>query len=196
MLKLAPQGVFRTIQGEGLLMGLPMTFVRLAGCSVGCRQCDTNYREHEKKSVRQLAGEIVQAGPWGSWVWVTGGEPADQPVEELVEVLQRYGCRVAIATAGIRRLDVPADVFVSVSPHDLDRWVLRSGDQLNIVPGLHGFEPFACYAELMQAAKRFGQCYATPLYGDKESFTACRQLVEQSPGWKLGIQAHRVWGMP
>ena len=33
--------VFRSWQGEGLLLGRRMVFVRLAGCRVGCRYCDT-----------------------------------------------------------------------------------------------------------------------------------------------------------
>jgi organic radical activating enzyme len=35
VLPIAPNGIFRTIQGEGALMGVPMIFVRLAGCSIG-----------------------------------------------------------------------------------------------------------------------------------------------------------------
>lgn len=33
--------VFRSWQGEGLLLGRRMVFLRLAGCTVGCRYCDT-----------------------------------------------------------------------------------------------------------------------------------------------------------
>ncbi|MHC4846455.1 MAG: 7-carboxy-7-deazaguanine synthase QueE [Planctomycetota bacterium] len=33
--------VFRSWQGEGLLLGRRQVFVRLAGCTVGCRYCDT-----------------------------------------------------------------------------------------------------------------------------------------------------------
>jgi len=33
--------VFRSWQGEGLLLGRRQVFVRLAGCRVGCRYCDT-----------------------------------------------------------------------------------------------------------------------------------------------------------
>ncbi|HEV8642746.1 MAG TPA: 7-carboxy-7-deazaguanine synthase QueE, partial [Methylomirabilota bacterium] len=35
--------VFYSIQGEGATAGLPAVFVRLQGCSVGCRWCDTKY---------------------------------------------------------------------------------------------------------------------------------------------------------
>ena len=33
--------VFSSLQGEGIYTGLPMTFVRLGSCSMGCRYCDT-----------------------------------------------------------------------------------------------------------------------------------------------------------
>ena len=33
--------VFRSIQGEGLLLGKRQVFVRLAGCQIDCRYCDT-----------------------------------------------------------------------------------------------------------------------------------------------------------
>src|SRR5215510_9167134 len=35
--------VFHSSQGEGATAGLPAVFVRLQGCSVGCRWCDTKY---------------------------------------------------------------------------------------------------------------------------------------------------------
>jgi 7-carboxy-7-deazaguanine synthase len=35
--------IFHSIQGEGPTAGLPAVFVRLQGCSVGCRWCDTRY---------------------------------------------------------------------------------------------------------------------------------------------------------
>lgn len=37
--------IFWTIQGEAHLRGFQMCFVRLAGCSVGCEHCDTDYRK-------------------------------------------------------------------------------------------------------------------------------------------------------
>lgn len=92
--------VFRSWQGEGLLLGRRMVFVRLAGCRVGCRYCDTAWAFDAPASVavpgaRGLrrdnplgVGEVLDlvdaADPPGAPggpapVAVTGGEPCEQP---------------------------------------------------------------------------------------------------------------------
>jgi organic radical activating enzyme len=43
--------VFRSFQGEGLLLGRRQVFVRLAGCRVGCRYCDTAWAFDAPESV-------------------------------------------------------------------------------------------------------------------------------------------------
>ena len=61
-LKLASQGVYWTIQGEGHFVGEPMVFIRLAGCSVGCPKCDTNYKPVREATVDEIA-HFIQPHP-------------------------------------------------------------------------------------------------------------------------------------
>lgn len=123
----AYESVFRTVQGEGALLGVPMTFIRLAGCSVGCPGCDTNYKLAKRLTVQEIR-ELVGQYPT-DWVWITGGEPTDQNLHELLDCLSEY--QVALATSGIRENVYGAKVdFLSVSPHErvvpvveLFRWI-------------------------------------------------------------------------
>lgn len=199
---LAPQGVYVTPQGEGALLGVPMVFVRLAGCSVGCPECDTNYSVASRMTAHQIAARASELARSSiDWSFVTGGEPTDHAgLYDLVAELHRAGFKVALATAGIRPVQMGflrggAD-FLSVSPHRLDdSWVLRRGDQLNIVPGLNGLRLDDLGPLEAEARAGFTHCFVTPLWGGN-SLGECLAWVRGHPGWRLGIQAHRYWELP
>jgi 7-carboxy-7-deazaguanine synthase len=194
---LAKHGVFRTVQGEGILSGVPMVFVRLAGCSVGCPQCDTDYRLHERLTAQEIGGRVRDAGP-REWVWITGGEPADQELWPLLEEMRLCG-RVALATSGTKPLGAGGRLvdFLSVSPHGPpSKLVLTQGMQLNLVPGLGGL---VLNDWNYFDASKFAYRYVTPLWygpGDRaERITECVAFVEDHDGWRLGVQAHKSWGL-
>lgn len=203
---LAPHGVFWTIQGEGVLLGEPMAFVRLAGCSVGCPQCDTNYRVDRRVSVEELVREVQAVVPkavtW-PWVWITGGEPTDHDLAPLVDALRTVGCRVALCTAGTRRVDLKVE-WLAVSPHSVEGTVQRHGHELKVVPGLNGL-PWEAMEEV--ARWSFPYRFVQPIgwgnvhgtfVGVMQSRAAlddCLAFVRTHPGWRLGIQAHKIWGV-
>lgn len=201
---LAPQGVFRTIQGEGVMLGVPMIFVRLAGCSVGCAECDTDYRVASRVTGEQLR-DLISRHLYGSaeWVWVTGGEPTDHDLTPVLSAVRSLGLKAALATAGTRQVTSGFVAggwdFLSVSPHRLDAsWVQRSGDQLNIVPGLNGLR----LSDLDGVDLSWfppGRRFVTP-NADREgrptNLKECVEYVTCRPGWRLNVQAHKLWGMP
>ena len=69
--QLAPNPIFWTLNGEGGQLGEPMCFVRMAGCSVGCAQCDTNYELSVEKSLEEILEDIKKVVPKEfTWPWV------------------------------------------------------------------------------------------------------------------------------
>lgn len=99
--------IFLSIQGEGLTMGMPTTFVRLAGCNLRCRWCDTRYAEDEweEMPVDAILARVEELGCGN--VCVTGGEPMCQP--ETLKLLSRLvdgGRRVVLETNGSKSLEV------------------------------------------------------------------------------------------
>jgi len=206
--RLARQGVFYTVQGEGVMMGTPQVFVRLAGCNVGCPECDTDYRPAQMVTLEELARLIVAAAPPAApWVWVTGGEPMlhGRELPDLYRRLQPLGFRFALATSGT--IPIPSvgraaggPDFVSVSPHRIDdSWTVHRGDQLNAVVGLGGLRLADLERVPAGVLAGFTHRFVTPAdpgRGLRPNYAECAAWVAARPGWRLGIQAHKVWGVP
>ena len=66
---------FASLMGESTRAGVPAYFIRLTGCNLRCRYCDTAYA-YEDGSEMTVAAlvEMVRAQPY-RLVLVTGGEP-------------------------------------------------------------------------------------------------------------------------
>jgi len=110
--------IFYSIQGEGMLVGIPSVFVRTSGCNLRCSWCDTPYTSWEPEGVPMSVAEIVdevRRHP-ARHVVVTGGEPMIQPeTGELTESLRDAGMHITIETAGTVPGRVACDLM-SISP--------------------------------------------------------------------------------
>ncbi len=101
--------IFRSIQGESSHAGRPCIFVRLTGCNLRCRWCDTTYAFYGGRRVTldQVVEEVrelsVGNGSRIRLVELTGGEPLLQPeTVPLAERLVAEGYEVMIETSGER----------------------------------------------------------------------------------------------
>ncbi len=111
--------IFYSLQGEGFLAGVPSVFVRLAGCPLRCRWCDTKYAWDETAGTEYSISEIIQAvEQWPcKFVVITGGEPMINPdLPKLVNQLKDLGKHITIETAGIVFIQDLACDLMSISP--------------------------------------------------------------------------------
>ncbi len=111
--------IFYSLQGEGLLAGTPSVLVRLAGCPLRCRWCDTKYAWDEAAGRSCSTDDIVrevQEQPC-KFVVITGGEPmVALQLRDLAGKLKQTGKHITIETAGIAYIpDLPCDLM-SISP--------------------------------------------------------------------------------
>jgi organic radical activating enzyme len=126
---------FLSLQGEGPSIGQPAHFLRLQGCSVGCRWCDTRYSwdssagsDESLNAVEQRLRTLGQA----DLLVLTGGEPLEHPqVDVVLSWAASSWARVEVETSGFCP-PPKADTNVSwnwspklssVTPHSARTWI-------------------------------------------------------------------------
>jgi len=108
---------FTSVQGEGILAGVPSFFIRTAGCNLRCRWCDTPHALRApgvRWRVEDLVAAAVSSG--ARYVVVTGGEPLLQrEVGALTRALRGADLHVTVETAGTVAPEFACDLL-SLSP--------------------------------------------------------------------------------
>ena len=111
--------IFKSVQGEGQLMGIPSVFFRTTGCNLRCWFCDTPYTSHapevNKMSIDEAVQKILSYNC--DHVVITGGEPfiQRQPLKALCGRLRKFEKHITIETNGTIFFDVNAKLL-SISP--------------------------------------------------------------------------------
>jgi len=111
-----------TIQGEGVLIGLPTVFVRTGGCDYRCSWCDSlhavdsEYRDQWlPMTVDGIWAEVTRlSGGKPLMVSLSGGNPAIQPLGGLIAHGHEQGYRFALETQGSVAKEWFADLDVLV----------------------------------------------------------------------------------
>jgi 7-carboxy-7-deazaguanine synthase len=171
--------IFDSIDGEGVFAGELATFIRLSGCNLACKYCDTGYALKAGSGTDMSIDEILmQCKEIGNkHITLTGGEPLiHEGVYELVSELSGTGFIVNIETNGscdISRYTDNSNVIITLDYKTegsgesgkmlLDNWdKLRECDVLKIV----------CYAEDLNSVEELLTIHATkahiflsPVYG-------------------------------
>lgn len=205
--------VFDSLQGEGVWVGVPMTFVRLAGCNapelgLECvKWCDTRYAwmPHAgiERAVESVASEVTLPR-----CCVTGGEPLLQEEEVLrfIAALHGKGVLVHLETNGtvVPNVLPPAD-WIAVSPkppayHVSPKLAGVAGEVKVIID-----EPLFRLG-LERASNRVGEivrpfadaqvCLQPEASGGSELVRMAIALVMAHPNWRLSLQLHKIVGIP
>ena len=217
---------FLTLQGEGAQAGRLSVFVRFSGCNnwsgrepdrqsgpADCaRWCDTDFVGTDgdgggSYSQQALIDRILDLWPTKPdsstsrpYVVFTGGEPALQLDQALVDGLHAVGALVAIETNGSLPLPRTLD-WVCVSPKRLmngqpQPLVVTKGDELKLVMPQTGFDIAAL--ESLDFAHFFIQPLDQKAMGQPLVSTPldwCMDWIGQHPRWRLSLQTHKMIGI-
>ncbi|MBU3694882.1 MAG: 7-carboxy-7-deazaguanine synthase QueE [Rhodocyclaceae bacterium] len=197
--------VFFSVQGESSRVGLPTVFVRLTGCPLRCRWCDTEYAFHEGRS-RELADILaeVRSHP-ARHVCITGGEPLAQPaVRTLMTLLADAGCAVSIETSGaqdISGIDPRVQVVMDLKCPDSQEcsrnlWSnlahLRTRDEVKFVLASRG--DYEWMREVLARERLPARCgvLASPVWGELDPAMLAGWILEDGLDVRLQVQLHKV----
>jgi organic radical activating enzyme len=190
---LALAETFYSVQGEGTWTGTPAIFVRLAGCNLNCRFCDTDYSLKEYASVENVVARVRELGGACRTVILTGGEPlAQRESSALIDALRHDGRRVHIESNGSIAVDLPADVWLTVSPKErLDpRMAARANEVKLIVDGRVPLEWLDAFAG--RNVPTFLQPEGNKAANIALALEAAKALPERV---RLGLQTHKFIGV-
>lgn len=95
--------VFRSIQGEGIYVGVSQVFVRFYGCSLKCRFCDTQLNRFEEINTLELIKKIKPLSDNLHSLAITGGEPLEQAdfLKIFLSLARKENFKIYLETNGV-----------------------------------------------------------------------------------------------
>jgi 7-carboxy-7-deazaguanine synthase len=213
--------IFASPQGEGVYSGTMMTFIRLAGCTVGkpysaeereslalpiyqekCTfadgrnfTCDTDYRVKMRMSVNEILDHV----PGGiEHVCFTGGEPLmhQEKLIPLCKKLRERGHILHIETSGTILLDPFMLIhWITVAPKFpvLPAMLYKAAEIKILVDS--NFDPKKLPFDLI-ACSQIKPVYLMPVGDERttiaENVKLCMEWQDNIPSLRIGMQLHKV----
>ncbi len=199
--------IFHSIQGESSHAGRPCAFVRLTGCNLRCRWCDSEYTftGGEKMSIDAILEQVKSYGC--NLVEVTGGEPLAQ--NESLEMIQRFcdeGFEVLIETSGsidIAPVDRRATIILDIKcpgsgEVEKNRWEnlqhLKPQDEIKFVIADRADYDWACKIIDERELNRW-TVLLSPVWGEMDLKSLAEWMLADRLPARLQTQLHKhIWG--
>jgi len=196
--------IFSSLQGEGKNQGKPCLFIRLSGCNLSCRWCDTQYAN---EGGIEMSEDYILEQCWRQnprYICITGGEPLLQldALTPLLASLHKRGTAIDIETNGT--IDFTAaqpyasicmDVKCPSSGEESDLALLdkiRPEDSVKFVVGDVADCEFA--RRVMDTHPVAGEIFFSPVYGTDYKPLVRYILVNNLPV-RFQVQLHKVIGV-
>ena len=198
--------IYPSIQGESSYAGLPCTFIRLTGCPLRCRWCDTTYSFEGGKPVT-VEDILAQVGQHGiPLVELTGGEPlAQKETIKLAQLLGDQGYKVLIETGGsedVSQLDARVHIIMDIKCPgsgmvDRNLWSnidsLKTSDEIKFVVAHREDYDWALRVINERKLERFNLLFS-PAFGLLQPKQLAEWMVEDKVKARLNLQQHKyIW---
>ena len=199
--------IFFSLQGEGILSGIPTVFIRTTGCNLRCEYCDSRYAYFTGENL--LIEEIVrQVKRYRCrYICITGGEPLLQiDLPMLISALHPLHYNILVETNGSKDISLLLNTPYIVISLDIkcptsgmqkqmlmkNILKLRDTDQLKFV--VQSKEDYLFAKLLIQKYRPAGTVFFLPVWGVDPAKLANWILADGIEA-RLGLQIHKlIWG--
>ena len=190
---------FYTLQGEGYHTGKPAYFIRVGGCDVGCRWCDTKFSWradlHPLIEVDKIINKILETP--SNAVVITGGEPLSYNLDYFTNKLQEHNIETFLETSGAHQLSGIWD-WICLSPKKeippLEN-ILTLSNELKVI--IYNQDDLL-WAE-KNAKKMNKDCllFLQPEWSRyEENIEMIVEYIKKNPKWRISLQAHKFMHIP
>ena len=206
--------IFYTLQGEGPLSGKPCIFIRLWGCNLNCKWCDTKYAKDSKNyttwNIQKILDYIFSYYPQIKYITITGGEPLlqEKPLLLLIEKLLEKKYLVSIETNGsISIKNLPKKVLKimdiktpSSNMHHFNYYenvkFLTKNDAIKFV--IANKKDFEWSVKKCEELKLFSICevFFSPVWKRLSGKTLAKWILSHKLPIRLNLQLHKLLKLP
>jgi 7-carboxy-7-deazaguanine synthase len=200
--------IFHSLQGEADSVGFRTVFVRLTGCPLRCRYCDTEYAFHagDWHDIESILESVRKFD--ATHVCVTGGEPLAQPnCLLLLERLCDAGYKVSLETSGamsiapvdprvVRVLDVKTPGSGEAARNKVENFpLLTPRDQVKfVICSREDYDWSKAFLEEHALSERC-QVLFSPSYTQVPAATLADWILADRLPVRFQLQLHKVlWG--
>lgn len=200
--------IYASLQGESSYAGLPCTFVRLTGCPLRCRWCDTAYafKGGRSMNIGEIMAEVERIGV--PLVELTGGEPlAQEAAPQLAKALVDKGYKVLIETSGaepIAPLHPAVHVIMDLKcpdsgMSDRNLWAnlehLKPTDEIKFVVASRTDFDWALEVIARERLDKRCQLLFSCAWGHVQPKDLAAWMLESRVQARMQLQAHKyIWG--
>lgn len=202
--------IFSSIDGEGLRTGELATFIRLAGCNLRCRYCDTEYALDNNSGIEMNITEILNEVKKykNRNITLTGGEPlAHKEINKLIEELIKNNYFVNIETNG--SIDIEPYVGKCLITMDykcksslMEKTMLLSNleklSETDVLKFVINSEDFDCIENILKNFNIKSYIYISPIFNEinlpdiVEFMKRCNEKGIDMSKVRMQIQLHKI----
>lgn len=190
---------FYTIQGEGFQAGKAAYFIRIGGCDIGCRWCDTKISWNADIHKLASTDEIIQNAynSEAKSIVVTGGEPFSYDLTYLSKKAKEKNLKTFIETSGAYPASGEWD-WICVSPKQQKpplKELYIIADELKVI--IFKDKDFEWAEKASENVKKTCKLFLQPEWSNRREMTPkIVEYIKKNPKWNLSVQMHKYLEIP